>query len=327
MTYLDQGTTAPPLMHRLRRAIRARHYSRRTEDAYASWVRRYIFFHGVRHPALLGAGDIRAFLTHLAVNEHVSASTQNQARAALLFLYTHVLGQELTHVDVGIRAKRPRRLPVVMTRDEVKAVLAELSGHHLLAASLLYGAGLRLNECLTLRVKDLDFDAHEILVRAGKGNKDRRTILPVRHAPALTRHLADNRVQHQRDLVRGAGHVALPTATSRKSPRASQDWRWQWVFPAPRTYLDPDTHLRYRHHLHETSLQRAVHHAVLRSGIPKNASCHTFRHSFATHLLEAGYDLRTIQQLLGHSDIRTTQLYTHVLNNSSIPIRSPLDTL
>jgi integron integrase len=327
MTTLDQGTSTLPLMDRLRRAIRARHYSRRTEDAYASWVRRYIFFHGVRHPVLLGAGDIRTFLTHLAVEQNVSVSTQNQARAALLFLYTHVLGQELTHVDVGIRPRRPRRLPVVMTRDEVKAVLAELSGPHLLAASLMYGGGLRLKETLTLRIKDIDFATHEILVRAGKGNKDRRTILPTRHSPALTLHLSEVRLQHQRDVVRGAGHVALPTATARKTPHASQDWRWQWIFPATRTYLDPDTGLRYRHHLHETTLQRAVHQAVLRSGIPKTASCHTFRHSFATHLLEAGYDLRTIQQLLGHTDIRTTQAYTHVLNQSTLSIRSPLDAL
>ncbi len=325
MTSLDPGTT--PLMTRLRSAIRARHYSPRTEDAYASWVRRYIFFHGVRHPALLGAGDISAFLTHLAVEQNVAASTQNQARAALLFLYRHVLGQDLTHADVGIPTRKPRRLPVVMTRGEVRAVLAELPNPHKLAASLMYGSGLRLMECLTLRTKDLDLDTHQILIRAGKGNKDRRTILPRAQVPPLQHHLSLIRQAHERDLALGAGHVALPTAIARKSPTSTNDWRWQWLFPATRFYLDTATGLRFRHHLHETALQRSVHQAVLRSGIPKQASCHTFRHSFATHLLEAGYDLRTIQQLLGHSDIRTTQAYTHVLNQSEIPVRSPLDAL
>ena len=285
MTTSNRGTPPSPLMTRFRQAIRARHYSPRTEEAYASWVRRYIFFHGVVHPTLLGAGDIRAFLTHLAVNEHVSASTQNQARAALLFLYKHVLNQDLSHSDVGIRSKRPRRLPTVLTRDEVRLVLSHLSGPHLVASSLMYGSGLRLGETLSLRIKDIDFDSHQIHVRAGKGQKDRRTILPTSQASALSRHLIDVRQLHQRDLSKNAGHVELPHAIARKIPSASLDWRWQWVFPASRIYYHPDTQQRRRHYLHPSALQRAVREAVLRAQIPKSASPHTFRHNADSRIM------------------------------------------
>lgn len=310
----------------MRRAIRARHYSPRTERVYVQWVRRFILFHGKRHPADMGEREIAQFLTHLATRRRVSASTQNQALSSLLFLYRHVLKQELELVKHIVRAKRPVRLPVVLTRDEVEALLAQLRGAQWILAGLLYGGGLRLTEALQLRVKDIDLQRHEILVREGKGRKDRMTVLPARIRTALRSHLARTREQHLCDLRDGRGTVALPGAIARKYPNAGREWIWQWAFPATRHYTDPTTGVRRRHHLHESVLQRAIKQAVRDAAIPKPATCHTLRHSFATHLLEDGYDLRTIQELLGHSDVSTTMVYTHVLNKGGRGVRSPLDT-
>ncbi len=315
------------LLDQVREALLLRHYSRRTVDAYVGWVRRFVLFHGKKHPAVLGAAHVTAFLSNLALERSVSASTQNQALAALLFLYSEVLERNLEALHGMVRAKRPARLPVVMTREEVAAVLGKLSGTERLMASVLYGSGLRLYECLQLRVKDLDFQAFEVMVRSGKGQRDRRTMLPRRLAPALEAHLVTVRQQHQADLARGAGFVELPKALRMKYPNAPREWPWQWAFPASRTYLHPETRERRRHHSHETVLQRAVHAAVREVGLVKPASCHTFRHSFATHLLEAGYDIRCIQKLLGHRDIRTTMIYTHVVRRTGLGVKSPLDAL
>jgi integron integrase len=315
----------PRLLDRVREAIRARQYSRRTEKAYVRWIKRYIFFHGKRHPADMGASEATAFLTSLAVDDNVSASTQNQALSALLFLYREVLGVELPWLDDVVRAKRPQHLPVVLTREEVRAILQRLDGVSRLMALLLYGAGLRLLECCHLRVKDIDFAANQIVIRDGKGRKDRVTMLPAVAKAALTAHLARAHEQHHADLGRGAGWVALPNALTRKYPNAGRDWGWQWVFPATRFYTDRVTGQRRRHHLHESVLQRAVRDAVRGAGIPKPATCHTFRHSFATHLLEDSHDIRTVQELLGHADVSTTMIYTHVLNRGPAGVRSPAD--
>jgi integron integrase len=315
----------PRLLDRVREAIRARHYSRRTEKTYVAWIKRYIFFHGKRHPAEMGAAEIVQFLTALAVDRKVAASTQNQALGALLFLYRHVLEQDLPWLDDVVRARRPERLPVVLTRDEVRAVIERLDGVPRLMGMLLYGAGLRLLECCRLRVKDLDFARNQIIVRSGKGDKDRVTMLPATLAAGLARHLERVREQHGRDLASGAGWVELPYALARKYPIAAREWGWQWVFPATTIYRDAATGERRRHHLHESVLQRAVKHAVRRAGIAKPASCHTFRHSFATHLLEDGHDIRTVQELLGHRDVATTMVYTHVLNRGPAAVRSPAD--
>ena len=312
------------LLDRVCDALRIRHYSRRTERAYVGWIRRFILFHGKCHPAEVGA---TAFLSALAVERKVSASTQNQALAALLFLYGYVLDVELPWLDDLVRAARPQRLPVVLSREEVRAVLQALHGTPRLMAVLLYGAGLRLLECARLRVKDVDFAARQIVVRQGKGDRDRVTLLPRAVAPALQRHLERVQGRHEYDLRAGAGWVELPRALARKYPNAGREWPWQWVFPATRTYSDPATRQRRRHHLHETVLQRAVRRAVREAGITKPASCHTFRHSFATHLLEDGYDIRTVQELLGHRDVATTMIYTHVLNRGPGAARSPLDGL
>jgi integron integrase len=312
-------------MTRVRHAIRLRHYSRRTERAYAGWIRRFIFFHGVRHPDAMGEHEVMLYLTDLAVRRRVSASTQNQAFSALLFLYRDVLGRRLEGLDEGVRAKTSDRLPVVLTRREVERVLSGLSGDAWLVASLLYGSGLRLLECLSLRVKDVDFARGEITVRDGKGRKDRLTVLPARLREPLEAHVERTRLQHEHDLAKGSGHVALPDALERKYAGASREWSWQWIFPATRHYLDPQRQRRCRHHLHETVVQRAFHAAVRSAGIAKHATCHTLRHSFATHLLESGYDIRTIQELLGHSDVATTMIYTHVLNRGGRGVRSPLD--
>jgi len=309
----------------VRQAIRLRHYSPRTEKAYVHWVRRFVIFHKKRHPREMGRAEIQQFLSDLAVRQHVSASTQNQALSALLFLYQDVLEQDLPWVDGVVRAKRPARLPVVLTREEVGAVLAQMRGTPWLVASLLYGAGLRLLESLRLRVKDVDLDRKEIVVRSGKGAKDRVTMLPARVVPALETHLEQVRRQHQADLRRGEGSVELPDALVRKYPRAAWEWGWQWVFPASRGYRLPGGNLRRRHHLHESVIQRAVREAVRVARIAKPASCHSLRHSFATHLLEDGYDIRTIQELLGHRDVATTMIYTHVLNTGGRGVRSPLD--
>ncbi len=317
----------PKLLDRVRAAIRTRHYSRRTEEAYVLWIRRFILHHGKRHPLEMGEVEVSAFLTSLAVRQHVSASTQNQALSAILFLYKDVLNRPLAWLDGIVRAKRTARMPVVLSREEVKAVLGQLDGVPWLMASLLYGAGLRLLECARLRVKDVDFLRNQILVRGGKGDKDRVTMLPASVKEPLLRHLQAVRRQHEADLERGAGWVELPGAIRRKYPNAGRTWAWQWVFPATRHYRDRETGEIRRHHLHESVLQRAVHLAVLKAGISKPASCHTLRHSFATHLLEDGYDIRTVQELLGHRDVSTTMIYTHVLNRGARGVLSPADRL
>jgi integron integrase len=321
------GPAKPRLLDRVRLALRARHGSRRTEKTYVAWIRRYILFHGKRHPAEMGADEITQFLSALAVEGNVAASTQNQALSAVLFLYRHVLEQELPWLDGVVRAKRAARLPVVLTREEVRAVLSELHGPPRLMAILLYGAGLRVLECARLRVKDVDFAANQLVVRGGKGDRDRVTMLPGAVKANLTRHLERARSQHDRDLQHGAGWVELPWALARKYPNAAREWAWQWVFPATRIYVDRVTGQRRRHHMHETVLQRAVKDAVRRAGITKPATCHTFRHSFATHLLEDGHDIRTVQELFGHRDVSTTMIYTHVLNRGPAGVRSPADRM
>jgi len=315
------------LLLKLRDEVRKRHYSNRTEDAYSDWVYRYLRFHGFRDPREMGKEEVEIFLSHLAVERDVAASTQNQAFSALLFLYRDVLGITLDWLDGVVRAKRPKLLPVVLTRDEVTAVLRYLSGANLIAAMLMYGAGLRLLECLTLRVKDIDFGYRQITVREGKGKKDRITVLPASVEPRLKSHLEDVHIIFEKDLKEGGGCVRLPKALGRKYPNADRDWGWQWVFPAHRHYLDPESGIRCRHHLDESVLQRAVKEAVVLAGTEKHVTCHTFRHSFATHLLEDGYDIRTIQELLGHRDVSTTMIYTHVLNRGGRCVRSPMDIL
>jgi integron integrase len=309
-------------------ALRAKHYSLRTERAYVDWARRYILFHGKRHPSELGSEHVNRFLTHLAVERKVAASTQNQALAGLLFLYGEVLRMPLPDTGGIVRAKKPHRLPTVLTREEVYQVLSRLDGPQKIAATLLYGAGLRLLEALRLRVKDVDFGLGQLVVRDGKGQKDRVTMLPDAARGALALHISDVRILHARDLAAGYGNVWLPDALARKAPDAATSWSWQWVFPAASRSRDPRSGREMRHHLKETVLQRAVHNAVVAAGIAKPASCHTLRHSFATHLLEDGYDIRTIQELLGHSDVSTTMIYTHVLNKSGgRGVRSPLDRM
>jgi integron integrase len=317
----------PRLLDRVRHAIRARHYSRRTEKAYVGWIKRYIFFHGKRHPSEMGAAEVSRFLTALAVDRNVAASTQNQAMNALVFLYRVVLEHDLPWLDDVVRARRPRHLPVVFTRDEVRRVLKRLDGAPGLIALLLYGCGLRLLECLQLRVKDVDFAANQITIRSGKGARDRITMLPATAKPGLFEQIVSVRRQYANDVERDAGWVWLPDALARKYPRAAREIGWQWVFPATRPYVDPLTGQHRRHHLHETVVQRAVRGALRAAGISKQASCHTFRHSFATHLLEDGHDIRTVQELLGHRDVTTTMIYTHVLNRGPAAVRSPVDRL
>ena len=315
----------PLLLDQVRSAIRLRHYSIRTEEAYVNVIRRFILYHQKRHPTEMGVDEIRQYLSHLATDGHVTASTQNVALAALLFLYREVLQINLPLIEGVERAKRPQRIPVVLTSEEVRRVLAQLTGTHHLMASLLYGAGLRLMECVRLRVQDLDFNYCQITVRDGKGEKDRRTILPRQLAESLQRHLAKVRLQHEEDVKQGFGSVFLPYALERKHPQAATDWVWQYVFPAAKLSADPRTGAQRRHHSSEDRLQKAVKKAMEGAGIEKRASCHTLRHSFATHLLEDGYDIRTIQELLGHADISTTMIYTHVLNRGGKGVRSPLD--
>lgn len=318
---------APKLLDRVRAAARLKHLSRRTETSYVGWIRRYVLFHGKRHPADMGPAEITAFLSMLASEGRVTASTQNQALAALLFLYRTVLDRDVPWLDGLVRAKHPAQLPVVLSRDEVAAVLRHLHGVPRLMGVVLYGSGLRLLECARLRVKDVDFSRGQFVVRSGKGDRDRAALLPSTVRPALQEHLERVRRLHEADLRSGAGWVELPHALSRKLPSAGRAWPWQWVFPATRIYVDRDTGERRRHHLHETVLQRAVHEAARVAGISKRVTCHTFRHSFATHLLEDGYDIRTVQTLLGHRDVRTTMLYTHVLARGPAGVRSPLDRL
>ena len=317
----------PKLLDRVREAIRTRHYSRRTEGTYCGWIRRFILFHGKRHPTDMGAREVSRFLSWLATDAKVSASTQNQALGALLFLYRDVLEIDLPWLDDLVRAKRPRRLPAVLNRVEVRTVLDHLQDTPRLMALLLYGAGLRLMECARLRIKDVDFDANQIVVRGGKGAKDRVTLLPAAAKSVLAHHIERVRRQHLTDLRNGAGWVELPDALAKKYPSAGREWPWQWVFPATRSYTDQGTGQQRRHHLHESVLQRAIHDAVRAARLSKRASCHTLRHSFATHLLEDGYDIRTVQELLGHNDVRTTMVYTHVLNRGWRGVRSPADML
>ncbi len=319
----------PTLLNQVRAAIRLRHYSIRTEESYVNNIRRFILYHGKRHPREMGVAEIRQYLSHLATDNNVAASTQGVALNALLFLYREVLQIDLPLVEGVERAKRPKRVPVVLTQDEAKRVLAQLSGMHHLMASLLYGAGLRLMECVRLRVQDVDFAYGQITVRDGKGERDRRTVLPAPVRAPLEQHLARVRLQHEEDLRHGHGAVGLPYALAyalaRKYPRAADAWGWQYVFPAGNLSIDPHTHELRRHHGSEDRLQRSVARAVRAAGLTKRASCHTLRHSFATHLLEAGYDIRTIQELLGHADVSTTMIYTHVLNRGGRAVKSPLE--
>ena len=319
--------TEPRLLDRLRAAIRVRHYSIRTEDTYVHWVRRFILFHGKRHPVELGAPEVAAFLTHLAVDRNVGASTQNQAKSALLFLYRVVLGVSLPWLDEIVAAKDTRRLPVVLTPSEVRALLHELNGTMGLVASLLYGTGMRLLESLRLRVKDVGFERREVVVRDGKGGKDRVTVLPENVMLPLQHQLGRAKLRHDRDLADGFGAVWLPDALATKFPRAPRAWGWQWVFPSATLSVDPRTGVQRRHHLNEATVQKAVSGAARRCGISKPCSPHVLRHSFATHMLQAGYDIRTVQELLGHSDVSTTMIYTHVLNRGGRGVRSPLDGL
>ena len=314
------------LLDRVRRAIRDRHLSHRTEEAYVGWIRRFVEFHGRRHPATMGEIEVRRFLSHLAVQARVSASTQNQALCAVLFLYRAVLLRKVGWIDGVVRAKRSKRVPVVLSREEVERLLGHLEDTKKIMAALLYGAGLRLLECVRLRVKDIDFDRKQIIVRAGKGRKDRLTMLPESVVDALRAHLATTRGVFDRDLKNGV-RVTLPPALERKYPNAGREWAWQFVFPASKPFVDRETGESRRHHIHESVLQRAVKEAVRRSGIAKPATCHTLRHSFATHLLESGYDVRTVQELLGHRDLNTTMIYTHVLNRGHLGVLSPADTL
>ena len=315
----------PKLLDQVRDAMRLRHMSYRTEEAYVNWIRRFIYFHNRRHPKDMGADDIRAFLAPLAVHRHVAASTQNVALNALLFLYRHVLRQEFPEIGEFERAKRPRRLPTVLTREEVTALLTQLKGTQHLMASLLYGSGLRLMECLRLRVKDLDFAYQQLTVRDGKGAQDRVTMLPKSLAEPLQHHLAKVQLLHEEDLAEGFGEVYLPYALDRKYPSAGKSWAWQYVFPAAKRSVDPRSGEERRHHVSDTVLQKAVKSALQQAGIHKRGNCHALRHSFATHLLEDGYDIRTVQELLGHKDVKTTMIYTHVLHRGGKGVRSPLD--
>jgi integron integrase len=319
--------SGPKLLDQVRHSIRARHYSRRTENTYVHWIRRFIVFHNKLHPATMGAREIAAFLTELATRQHVSASTQNQALSALLFLYRHVLRIEVGAIEQVPRARMPHRVPVVLSVEEVDAILTRLQGTMWLVAGLLYGAGLRLQECLELRVKDLDFDQRQIVVRRGKGQKDRVTMLPRLIEAAMVTHLQGVKRLHQRDLASGYGRVILPFALERKYPNAGTEWGWQFVFPAGRICRDPRWGPPSRFHVHESVVQRAVAEAARKAGLAKRVGCHTFRHSFATHLLAAGHDIRTVQELLGHADISTTMIYTHVLNRGELGVSSPIDRL
>ncbi len=305
-----------------------RHYSIRTEQAYVEWTRRFVQFHGLKHPASLGASEVQAFLTHLAVDRSVASPTQNQAKSALLFLYREVLGVQLAWLDDIVGAKLARRLPVVLTPSEVRELLSHLSGGTMgLLGSMLYGTGMRLLEGLRLRIKDLEFERREIVVRDGKGAKDRVTVLPENLVLPLQAHLSRVRTLHLRDLELGRGHVWLPDALEVKYPNAARQWGWQWVFPSTVHSIDPRSGAEHRHHLNETSVQKAVSLAAKRAGIVKPCSPHVLRHSFATHLLQSGYDIRTVQELLGHADVKTTMIYTHVLNRGGRGVRSPLDSM
>ena len=319
--------TPKRLLDVVREKLRLKHYSIRTEVQYIQWVRRFVQFHGKRHPREMGAVEVTAFLTDLAVRGDVAASTQNQALSALLFLYREVLETDLPWLNEVVRAKRPARLPVVLNHGEVAAVLSRMSGIYGLMAQLLYGTGMRLMECVRLRVKDVDFERSEILVRDGKGGKDRVTMLPQKLIPALQAHLATRRTLYEDDLNKGMAGVYLPNALAVKYPNAPTEWGWQYVFPSGSFSIDPRSGKEHRHHIDEKLLQRAMKRTVQAAGIAKPATPHTLRHSFATHLLQAGYDIRTVQELLGHADVATTMIYTHVLNRGGRGVSSPLDSL
>ncbi|MDY6912020.1 MAG: integron integrase [Chloroflexota bacterium] len=321
------STLSITLMEKVRNDLRLKHYSLRTEQSYLSWIRRFILFHNLEHPRNMGKNEIEAFLNYLAIDRRVSSSTQNQAFSALLFLYRHVLNIELEDSIDALRARRSRQVPTVMTQDEVNRVISALDGTYKLIAKLLYGSGLRTMEALRLRVKDIDFQRGQVIVREGKGAKDRITVLPESVHPALKAHLRRVKKIHEIDLSDGYGSVYLPNALAMKYPNASRTWQWQYVFPANSLTIDKRSGKTRRHHLHESALQKAVKSAVQASGIYKPASCHTFRHSFATHLLESGHDIRTVQELMGHKDVSTTMIYTHVLNMNKLGVRSPLDRL
>lgn len=317
----------PKLLDQVQAVLRTKHYSIRTERVYLDWIKRYILFHNKTHPAQMGAPEVEAFLSHLAVAGKVAASTQNQAKSALLFLYREVLAIELPWLDNVTQAKIPQRLPVVLTASEVKSVLNRLDGTLWLMASLLYGGGLRLMECVRLRVKDVDFEMRQITVREGKGFKDRVTMLPESCIAPLQAHLARVKALHNEDMAAGHGAVYLPYALEKKYPNAAKEWGWQYVFPSRNLSVDPRSGVTRRHHVDEKSLQRAVKRAAQQAGIAKPATPHTFRHSFATHLLQSGYDIRTVQELMGHKDVQTTMIYTHVLNRGGKGVQSPLDAL
>ncbi|WP_405118416.1 integron integrase [Pseudomonas leptonychotis] len=320
---MDDGK--PRLLDQVRQQIRVRNYSIRTEAVYAEWVKRYIRFHHYRHPLEMGGAEIEAFLTHLAVKRNVAGATQNQALAALLFLYKEVLKVDLPWLNGIVRAKKPKHLPVVLTRDEVSRVLVQMSGVKWMVATLLYGSGLRLLEALRLRVKDVEFARGEVVVRDGKGQKDRVTMLPRTLVVPLREHLELVEALHQQDLAEGFGRANLPFALARKYPNAAADWAWQFVFPSGNRSVDPRSKGIFRHHVHEKTIQRAIREAVRSAGVIKPATPHTLRHSFATHLLESGQDIRTVQELLGHADVKTTMIYTHVLNRGGLGVLSPLD--
>lgn len=315
----------PRLLDQIRDLMTMRNYSPSTIKTYTHWIRFYILFHGKQHPIDLGADHLRDFLNYLVKERRLSASTQNQALNALVFLYKQVLHIDLGPIGKTMRAKRTRRIPDVLTRQEVQSVLHFMAGTPKLVASLLYGAGLRLMDAVQLRVKDLDFEKKEITIRYGKGGKDRRSMIPEVLIPHLQAHLQQVRQLHERDLMEGFGQAPLPNALTRKYPNADREWGWQWVFPATSRYQAPGDQTWRRHHLHESCIQKAVRSAARRTGIPKRVGCHTFRHSFATHLLEEGYDIRTVQELLGHKDVKTTMIYTHVLNKGGLGVKSPLD--
>ena len=315
----------PRLLDQVRNKIRLKHYSLRTEHSYVDWIKRYIFFHNKRHPKDMGAAEVEAFLTHIAVEGHVAASTQNQAKFALLFLYKEVLEQQLPWLDNISQAKVTRRLPVVLTVNETRMVLSKMTGINLLLAQMAYGTGMRIMEVMTLRVKDIDFERKEILIRDGKGEKDRITMLPTAVIEPLQQHLQKMKAQHEGDLKAGYGSVYLPFALERKYPNAQYEWGWQYVFPATKVSVDPRSGITRRHHLDEKALQRAMKQAVRDCDLTKPATPHTLRHSFATHLLQSGYDIRTVQELLGHKDVATTMIYTHVLNKGGQGVISPLD--
>ena len=315
------------LVGQMENALKVRHYSKRTLQAYSNWIIRFVRYHDFRHPVDLAEVEINEFLSDLAIKKSIGSSGQNQALAAILFLYRHVLGREVGEIGELIRARKSKRVPVVMSRTEVQQVISKLHGRNRLLVEIIYGTRIRLSECLALRVKEIDFGRNEIIVRSGKGDKDRIVMLPISLKSRLRKHLKAVRLLHKNDLLEGWGCVELPNALSRKYPSASREWKWQWVFPQRRRWVDQRSWKEGRHHVNHTVIQRAVRDAVNRCDLTKHITCHTFRHSFATHLLEGGYDIRTVQQLLGHKSVKTTMIYTHVLNRGPSGVLSPLDSL